>query len=83
MRRYRVMFEDMCEDESFIGIVEVGDGYDEYAVINGGLRELANGYNAEVDSSMEEYLYENYQYVDGIWDFWVERRPTINFTIEW
>ena len=84
-KKYRVKFEDMCENETFIGVVEILDDYDEYYVINDALRKLVGEYDEDDDeySSLEEYLYMNYQYVDGVTDFWVERRPLIDFTIEW
>jgi len=82
-KKFRVRFEDTCGDESFIGIVEIDETYDEYNVINVGFNELVDGYNEDVDASLEAYLYENYQYVDGVTDFWVERIPMIDFTIEW
>lgn len=82
-KKFRVKFEDMCGNDTFIGIVEILDTYDEYHVINVDFRELVDGYNEDVDESLEAYLYENYQYVDGVTDFWVERIPLIDFTIEW
>ena len=82
-KRFRVKFEDTYDYDSFIGVVEILDTYDEYYVINKGLRDLVGEYaDNEEDESLEAYLYENYQHVDGITDFYIERRPAVDFRIE-
>ena len=86
-KRFRVKFEDTFGDSfdySFIAVVEIADGYDEYYVINKSLRDLVGEWRdcEEADESFMEYLYENYRYVDGITDFYIERRPAVDFRIE-